>query len=247
MIPIKEIHDDVVLDNINDAENGAMGKQMYNRLSKRAENRLFDYLTGDVENIKPPTPYTDQKLNDILSPFIVKEAKQVVNGAIDKPSNYYTFDSLVLLGNYKTTKECDENEDNVDDEIVEGCNTVIELLDSGEFDLRCKTYIEGLQPSFNKPIAKAVGKTFEFMPKDLGSVQLQYVRYPIYGKIVTKHDDVYNEEVIDEALSTPYEYDEFARELIVYFITDTFAIHTRESALKQTNIATGKLVRDSVR
>lgn len=247
MIPISEIFNDVVLDNINDSENGAMGMQMYNRLSKRAENRLFDYLTGDVENIKPPIPYTDQKLNDILSPFIVKDRQQVVDGFINKPSNYYTFDSLVLLGNFNTPVECDETEEDENNEIVEGCNTVIELLDSGEFDLRCKTYIEGLKPSFEKPIAKAVGKQFQFMPKDLGSVELQYVRYPVYAKIVPKHDPVYNQEVVDEDLSTPYEYDEFARELIVFFITDTFAIHTRETALKQTNIATGKLVRDTVR
>lgn len=242
MIPIKEVFEDVVLDNVNSSENGDLGMLMYNRLSRRAENRLHDYLTGDIENIKPPTPYTDQKLRDILSPFITKYSVNVNNGVINRPEDYYTFDNLVMLGNYdkKITNSDDEDEEA---ENTEGCNTVIELLESSQFDMRCKTFVEGLQPSFTKPIARLVGRTIEFMPKDIGSVILQYIRYPVYGKIVPKIDEQFNDQVIDETASTNYEHDEFARELLVFFITDTFAIHTREKALKEQNMVTQKLVR----
>lgn len=242
MITIASVYDDVVLDNVNAAENGNLGLLMFNRLSKRAENRVFDYLTGDIENIKPPTPYSDQKLKDILAPFIVKYSTQVVDGKITRPTDYYTYDSLVLLGNYKIQAPDEDENDEYEPE-PDGSNTTIDILGSSQFDLRCTTYIEALKPSFTKPIARMVGKEIEFMPKDMGSVELTYIRYPVYGKIVPKIDTLYNTEVVDEALSTNYEYDEFCRELLVYFITDTFAIHTREKALKETNMVTQKLVR----
>ena len=238
MIPIKEIHDDIVLDAVNTAENGSIGMQMYTRLSRRGENRLFDYLTGSIEGVTLPTTYTSQKLKDILAPFIIKFSAQVVNGKITRPENYYTYDSLVILGNYGVQQECEENES---DEIIDGCNTPIEVLDSAQFDARCQSFIEGLQPSFTKPIARLVGNTFEFMPRDIGSVELTYVRYPVYAKIVPKMDTVYNEEVIDEALSTNYEESEFARELLIFFISDAYANHTREQALKTFNAASGKV------
>lgn len=239
MIPIKEVYEDIVLDNVNASENGSIGMQMYNRLSKRGENKLFDYLTGSIEGVTLPTTYSSQKLKDILAPFIVKMPAQVTNGKITRPENYYTYDSLVLLGNYGVEQECDEDSEN--EEIVEGCNTPIEVLDGAQFDARCQSFIEGLQPSFTKPIARLVGNTFEFMPRDIGSVELTYIRYPVYAKIVSKLDTVYNEEVIDEAASTNYEESEFARELLIFFISDAYANHTREQALKTFNAASGKI------
>lgn len=238
MIPIKEIHDDVTLDNVNTAENGSIGMQMYNRLSRRGENKFFDFLTGSIDGVTLPTPYSSQKLKDILAPFIVKFTEQVSGGKITRPENYYTYDSLVLLGNYNVEQECDKEDE--DYQITEGCNTPIEVLDSAQFDARCQSFIEGLQPSFTKPIARLVGDTFEFMPLDLGSVELTYIRYPKYAKIVSKIDTVYNEEVIDEALSTNYEESEFARELLIFFISDAYANYTRERALKEFNAVSGK-------
>ena len=198
----------------------------------------MDYLTGDIEGVKPPTPYSVQKLKDVLATFIEKYPVQVVNGKITRPENYYTYDSMVMLGDFNASINCEE-----ETEIVDGCNTPIEVLESSVFDARCQSFIVGLKPSFKKPIAKLVGNTFEFAPKDIGSIELCYVRYPKYAKAVPKIDPIYNEEVIDEAASTNYEETEFARELLVYFITDFFATHTRENALKEQNIGTKKLER----
>lgn len=237
MIEIKTIYEDVALDNVNTAENGNLSYAMFNRISRRAELRMIDFLSGDIENQKPPMPYTSQKDKDWLSPFIKAYPKQVMDGKITRPADYYGYENMYRVGKGIST-------DCKDDEVVpDGCNTPIELLDGSKFSKRCETFIEDLQPSFKKPIAKPIGRDFELLPADLGSITLEYVRYPKFGRIVMKLDTVRNDEIIDEPNSINYEWDEYARELLVYFITDTFAIHTRETALKQQNQATGKTVR----
>lgn len=236
MIEIISIYNDVAIDNVNKDENGYLSFDKFNRLSKRAELRLLDYLTGDIENIKPPIPYLSQKNKDWLSPFIVPKPDQVLDGYINKPTDYYGFENLYRIGS--KVKEC-ESDDEQDD-----CNSPIELLDGAKFNDRCKSDIEECKPSMENPISKMVGNKFQFAPKDLGSITLEYVRYPVFGFIKSKTDTVYNKPVADVAASQNYEWGEFAREILVWFITDTFAIHTRETALKQQNSATGKLVRD---
>ena len=250
MIPVKDIYDSVALDSVNSAENGDLNFEMFNRLSKKAELRLLDYLTGDIENIKPPVPYTSQKLKDFLSDFITKYPKAVEGGSIVKPDDYYSFENMYMIGNFSKPSTCDE-----DIEGEEVWNTPIELVDGGEFYHRSSSYIVGLRPSFRKPIAKMVGfkkknvdesamGQFEFMPKDIGSVVLEYVRYPKFAKIVGVVDEEYMEEVIDETASANYEYGDWARELLVYFISREFSTHTREDSLLQHSQITGKLVRD---
>lgn len=239
MISVKSVYEDVALDTVDSATNGNLDFKTFNRMSKRGELRLMDFLTGDVENIKPPTPYTTEKLKGWLSPFITPYSVQIKNGKIDKPENYYGFENFYLLGTYNVQSSCYEEVDN-----QEGCNTSIELLDGNKFYQRCNTFIEGLKPSFTKPIAKEVGNTFEFLPKDLGSLVLEYIRYPKFAKIISKADPIYNDEVVDEALSDNYEYDESMRELLIYFITQSFGVKVREQALLQANELQGKLVRD---
>lgn len=240
MIKVSEIYDDVALDCVNSYENGELSYSMFNRLSKRAELRMLNYLSGDIENIKPPMPYNNQLLKDILAPFIEKYFAQVLGGIITRPKDYYSFDSMVLLGDYAVQSNCDD--DNTD--VVQGCNTTIYVLSSDVFDMRCKTYIEGLSPSFKKPITKQVGRNFEFMPVDIGSVVLQYIRYPKFAKIVVSPNrDVYNNEVIDEALCIDYEYDEFAREMLIFWITQEYGVSSREQALLQANQLEGKSAR----
>lgn len=241
-IPVKEIYEDVALDSANTSENGQLGFQMFNRLSKRAELRMLDYLTSDIANQIPPILGNSQKNTDWISFLITPFPAQVINGAITRPADYYGYDSMVLLGNYQGLKNCDDTEENEDEEtaVVTGCNTTIQLLGSAQFALRCTSFVEGLKPSFTNPIAKQVGRTFEFMPTDMGSVKLQYVRYPIFAKIVAKPDPIYNDEVIDEDASTNYEYDDSARQLLIYWITQEYGIHTREQALLQANQLEGK-------
>lgn len=233
-LKISDIYNDVALDEINSAENGNLTFSMFNRISKRGELRLLDYLTSDIENIKPPFEYTSQKVKDFLSPLITKYSAQVIGGKIEKPTSYYGFENMFLLGNAKS--DCDSK-------TTEACNIGIELLDGNKFFERCNTWIEGLKPSLSKPIAKEVGNRFEFLPKDLGSITLEYVRYPVFGKIITQMDNVYNEEVVNENLSINYEWDESCRELLVFFISSFFSTHTRERALAEQHQVTPKLVR----
>jgi hypothetical protein len=240
MIEIKSIYDDVALDMVDSATNGNLDFETFNRMSKRGQLRVADFLSGDVNNEKSPIPYSGQKIKDWLSPFITPFPAQVKNGKIDKPDDYYGFENMVLIGNVSIDSNCDEEE--ITNEI---CNTPIELLDGNKFNQRCTSFIEGLRPSLSKPIAKEVGNTFEFMPKDLGSIKLEYIRYPVFAKIVKSPElDIYHEEVIDEVNSTNYEYQESMRELLVYFITQSFGIKVREAALLQANQLQGKLVRD---
>lgn len=238
MIPVSEIYDAVTKDEANVDENGQIKFSAYNRMSKKAELRMLEYLTSDVENIKPPMMFTSQKDKDWLSLLITPYPMQVVNGFITRPIDYYAYDSLALLGNYTNDNDCN------DEDKLAGGNTTIELLNSNQFDERCQTFIEDLKPSFKKPIAKMVGNKFEFMPKDLGSIELSYIRYPKYANIITKVDKEFNEEVIDVDNSLNYEWDDFALELLVYFIVNQFTINTREQALSQANRVVGKLVRD---
>ena len=119
----------------------------------------------------------------------------------------------------------------------------IKVLSNSKFYQRARTFIKSLQPSVDKPIAKQGGKSFEFLPDDIGSVVLEYVRYPKFASIATKFDSVYNQLVPDTVIN--YEWDEWANEILVYFICDAFANRTREQALKTTNIMTGKTIRES--
>lgn len=237
MVNVIDLYYSVALDDANKDSNGTLSFERFNRLSKRAELKLIDWISGDISGEKPPEPYTTQKDKDFLSPFITKYPAQIVNGAITKPSDYYGYENMYRLGN-KLSADCEEEAPASD-----GCNTTIELLDGSQFNERCNTEIDELKPSFNLPISKLVGKQFEFIPNDLGSVVLEYIRYPKYGEIKTKMDTVYNEEVPDPATSIDYEWDDKAMNLLIWFIVDMFCNHNREQALKQFNAITGKTPR----
>jgi len=226
MLSIKEIYDDCI-DTIGTDQNGDLSFSKFNRFSRRAELRIIDWLTGN-DDIIPKPPF--QKEKDWISTFIKKVPAQVTSGFILKPADYYTYDNFFRIGN-KVEADCDENE------LPQVCNTPIEILDGQQYYVRCNTYIQEKKPSFQKPIAKVVGNTFEVIPNDLGSVTLEYVRNPIFGQIVSKFDSVYNEEVIDENLSINYEWIGGVREVLVFFIVDAFVNYTREDALKKFNAA----------
>lgn len=234
MLNIISVYDDVLKDSVNKFENGDISIPMFNRMSRRAELWLLDWLSGDVSNAAPPIPYLSQKNKDWLSPFIKKYPAQVVNGSITKPEDYYGYENFYRIGS-KIEADCEDDEPISDD-----CNTPIEILDGDKFNQRCLTYIKSLRPSFKKPITKLVGNNFEVNPKDLGSVILEYVRYPIFGEIKTKFDAVYNEVVPDEDTSINYEWQEWARPFLGWCITDLFANNSRENALKQFNQSTKK-------
>lgn len=221
-------------DRINVAENGQFSYAMFNRFSKLAELRLIEWLSGDISAIVPPEPFRSQKHSDWLSPFIIKMPVNVENGVIQRPTDYYLFQDLYSLNG---DVDCDDTEEMVIRKVP------IKVLSNSKFYQRARTFIKSLQPSVDKPIAKQGGKSFEFLPDDIGSVVLEYVRYPKFASIATKFDSVYNQLVPDTVIN--YEWDEWANEILVYFICDAFANRTREQALKTTNIMTGKTIRES--
>lgn len=225
-----------VADKVKPEQNGALAISSFNIKSKSAELRLLDYLSGDVQGITPPEPYTTQKLRDWLSYLLFTKPGIVENGVFEKPDDYYMFENMAIIGSYK--------DDNCGNEIVqEGCDTTIELLDGAVFDNRCNTHIKSLRPSIKKPIAKIVGKNFEFNPADLGSIKLTYKRYPVYGEVKVAIDPIYNDEVPDSATSIDYEWPDFARGLLIWFICQQYPTGTREAALAQQLNNEGKSVR----
>lgn len=231
MIDAISVREDVIKDSINKWESGYASIEMFNRLSRRAELRIIDWLTGDVEGVKPPEPWLTQKNKDWLSPFIARYRASVTNGFIDKPSDYYRFEGFKRLTE-RVDDDCEDERESNEPNIT--------LLDSDKFNQRTTTYIISKRPSLKKAIAQMVGNQIEVRPRDIGSVELLYIRYPKFAVIGSKVDPVYNDVVPDDNNTTHYEWGEWARPVIIYFITSFFADHIREQALKQFNQATGK-------
>lgn len=233
MIEIKSIYDDVS-DVVAQTQNGSLSFDRFNRFSKRAELEFIDWLTGKIDVPNMPQPYLSQKNKDWVAPFIVKLPANITGGTITVPADYYLYEDLYRIGN-KIDDDCeDDDEDN--GITTKTCDPVITMLDSAQFNMRCNTYIDELRPTPNNAIAKRTGNEIQFMPSDLGSVTLEYVRYPVFGKIVTEMDTEFNEEVINEAASTNYEWGEYAREHLIWFVADMFANNTSNRSLKENNI-----------
>ncbi len=219
MLDILSVHRDVVKDTANADQNGELNYAQFCRYSKRAELALIDWLSGGITNERLPIPWVSQKNKDWLSPFITKYPKQVVDGEIPKPADYYQWENFYRLGT-SVVSDCDD-----DDSPKDEFNTPIEILSGAQFTDRCNTSIEELQVTLKKPISKLIGKKIQVAPKDLGSVCLEYIRMPIFGSITTKNDPIYNE------------WDEWARPFLIFFITDFYTNTTREQAEKQFNQA----------
>lgn len=238
MIDVIEIYDDCA-DLINVEENGQFSYSMFNRFSWLGQLRLIDWLSGDVKGVQPPEPYVTQKNRDWLSNFIVKYTQSVNDGVFVRPDDYYLYQDFYSFSG--DVEDCDDTND------VEVITNPITLLGNDKFYLRNKSFIKGLKPSLSKPIGKQVGNTFEIQPSDIGSVVLEYIRLPKRAYLATMEDSVYNRLVPDPANSINFEWDEFARNILVFYICDSFANRNREQALKQTNLLTNKLDREGAR
>ena len=224
-------------------ENGDLSFDDFNRLSRRAELRLLWWITGDIRGGILPEPYVTQKNRDMVSPFTLKyDASLDSLAQITRPADYYQYENMFSLGVPEGSDECDEDDKDCgeDGDSEEVFKTPIKLLDNQQFYKRANSYIESLRPSLKKPIAKQIGKKFEFLPVNLPGVTLEYIRYPIYGKIITKLDTVFNQDVVDEAVSINYEWTEGVIDLLVWIIVDFFGTSVREAALKQANEMTNK-------
>ncbi len=236
MLSVVEIYEDAT-DRINPEENGHFSYAMFNRFAHIGQLRLLDWLSGDVSGVAPPEPFRTQKNRDWLSDFIVPYPASVTGGYITKPVDYYLFQTMSLLRG--VTEICG------DEEPLITSNIPVTLLSNDKFYTRTQTFIEGLKPSMDKVYVKQVNNKFQFYPADIGNVELEYIRYPNRAKIVTKLDTVYNQEVPDELLSTDFEWGDYAREVLVWYIVDAFSNRVREQALKTVNTMTGKVTREA--
>ncbi len=241
MIDIISLYNDVAKDSANQDENGSISIARFNRFSRRAELLLMDWLSGDVAGVIPPAPWITQKNKDWLAPFIVKKLSQVIGGRISRPEDYYTYDNFYRIAGLAPGASCSEEEEQ--EFLTPLGNPPITILDGAEFNNRIVTWIEELKPTIEIPISKVIGKEFELSPADLGSVGLEYIRYPVFGQIVPMKDEVYNDVIPDPAKSTNLEWDENVRSVLIYYMTNMYADNTREQAAKQFNAATGKTTR----
>jgi hypothetical protein len=235
MIGVIETYN-AVSDKVKQEENGELSFSSFNIKSKQAEIKLLDFITGDIEGLKPPEPYNNEKIRDWATIFITTRTAQVENGLFAKGSDFYRFESLVMIGDYRD-EVCGK------DVFVSKGDTPIEVLDAQQFDSRCQTFIKRLQPSDKKPISKMVGENFICQPKDLGSVKLEYVRYPVFAEIKVAYDPVYNQDIPNETTSINYEWPTYAFPLLVWLISQMYGISTRENALAQQLQVEGKSIR----
>lgn len=222
-------------DQINPQENGMFTYALFNRWSWIAQLKLMDWLSGDVAAVQPPEPYLSQKNRDWLSDFVTTYPVNVTGGSIARPDDYYLYQDLYSMS---ADNDCGDDDD------VVVVKSPIDLLDNSKFNIRLNTYIKSLKTSMKRAIAKQVGKTFVFEPSDLGSVMLEYIRYPKKAFIATKVDAVYNQQIPDPGNSVDFEWNEMSRPLLVWYIVDSFANRSRENALKQGNLITGKTTRE---
>ena len=218
---------------IHTEQNGELTVSDFNTFSKLAELRMIDWLTGKPGADGKPiiTPYDNQKNRDWLSPFILKHAANVSNGIFIKPAGYYQLDSFAKL---IVKREC---EDESDGEVIE---KTIDVLAGPQFRSRLETSIELLKPK-NKPCATGDTSGFRVAPADMGGAVLYYIAYPVYGKIVSKVDEEFNEEVPDENASINYQWGDWCIPVLSWMIENLFSDRVRDASLKNMNNATGKL------
>lgn len=224
---------------IHETQNGEFSGDDFNLQSELGELKLLGWVTGKPDHSPGPTPFDSQKLSDWISPLVKTDKQNVVKGRISKPVDYYTYDNMFSL--FLPNISCEKDDENGNDE--EDVQRIpVELMQRQKFLRRANTSIKSLRPSLLKPIAKEIGKEFEFLPRDLGSIELEYIAYPEkYGRIEFTIDQQFMEEVPDPVLSQDYVWGEWAMEILVWFIVDGFANRTRDAALKNSNAATGKL------
>lgn len=235
MIPFSSIFQDVQDQML---AQGDIPISLFNRTSKISELRFIDWITGNITGNQPPEPYTTQKVKDYAAVFIKKFETHIQGNTIDRPADYYGYENMYTLATYTQPEDCEDDEQTTPTEIVK---TPITLLDGGQFTERSRTYIDELKPTFKAPIAKMVGKQIEFLPVDLGSMCLEYYRNPVFAQGVVTLDTTFNQEVVDDNASTPYEWDEKARPILVWFIVDLLSNRNSNRAKKEFNSATGKV------
>lgn len=237
MIDVGSIYEDVA-DVVNKNDNGTLDYGKFNRMSRRAELRLLDILTGDITGQRLPAYFSNQKTKDWLANFITPYKTTLdIEGQFERPENYYYYDNMYSLTLEDTT--CDEVENCEDLKIDEIRKNVIILLNGDRFNQRKNTYIKLLKPTPEKAIAKEIGKSFEVYPSTLAGVVLDYVRVPVFAEIKTTLDVDFDIPVIAPN-SINYEWDESCREALIYLISDSFFNNVSDISGKQMSNASNQ-------
>lgn len=231
MISVVGVYNDVRF-RVN-KENGFLSTQEFNDASWMAQLSMIDWITGGSSGTEVPQLYLNQKNRDWISFLIEKYQVTVSDGIFTKPVNYYLFENLYKV-NGPTTIVIDGSPVAMDIP-----DYPISLLSNNKFNVRANSNIEELKPSLDSAISKMFLNKIQILPKNIGDVILEYIRYPIKSLLVTVRDTTYQEDVPNENASTHFEWGEYARGLLVWFIVDEIANHTREGALKQFNTASG--------
>lgn len=216
------------LDDTSKDSNGNLSHSRFNRLSYRASLRLMSFLVGSPKAETPPLPPSNQFGRDILAPFLKTYSATAAGGIITRPEDYFSFVNLFLL---TADTDCEADED----EPINIIKQPIEILSSDKFAARISTWIDELKPTLSTPIAKLNDDGFDFYPADIGNVALTYYRLPAHAEIKTKQDDVYHDQVIDEATSINYDFPEALRDYLIWFIVQQFSIHVRDKSLTELN------------
>ena len=224
-----------VLDDLNKNENGYMSVVQFNRYVKRAGLDMLKVLTGEMPvSQNMPMPFDTQKLKDYLYQFF--EQFETV-GDFVLPSNYYNWQYLYKLG-VSSVADCETGVITK----VDPKDKPIPILSEDDFNGRKNSFIEGLQPTGKSPIAcittlNGNQKGVKVAPTNSGSIRLVYVRYPIYGELKTVLDTTFNQPVYDPATSIDCEFNDYARNYLVWNISGKFLTHIREQGAKQLNMA----------
>jgi hypothetical protein len=186
-------------------------------------------LTGDlVDNQAFPMPYEKQKCKDYLKDFIVRKP---FNNSFIIPEDYYQWDNLYKLGRVMTDDDCSVDDIKIDD----SCDIQVPILDGQQFKKRCRSYIKGLRPTEGKPIAKIISNKVETEPNDIGTMALEYIRYPKDAEIALTIDQNTGDEIVDVNASGEVEWGNWALEYLIWGIVNYYSGRTREQALKQFN------------
>lgn len=209
----------------NSDENGQLFT-CFNPFLEMAELAIMDWLTGKLDKNGSPFPapskFLTQKNKDFLSPFIVKKDDNFKEGIIAVPKDYYTFESLRVAW---LNKDCDSNGApyNWHD---------VTLLNSDKVANRLNSSIAGIKPTEERPIAERIATDLVLHPENMdGQHKLIYIRYPKFGKYVTKIDTRFNDAVYDEANSSDLEWEQSLMNYFVDKIMEYFSI--RNGAVEQ--------------
>lgn len=229
---LKQILDFVNFQLNKDQSGNTLNTEEYNLALLNANNKMYDWLTGLIEEYQPGRPIPrvsapmTEKVVSYLRPFTVFVQKLNVNGGGLGiiPSNYGDKPSM------KFNKGTDAAPD----------WKPVEILFDDQFNSRVSSTLR--KPTLNYPICRMRGDNFEFSPTNLGWVELVYYFAPTAPVYATIFDPVTDTEVYDpdnsKELTWPKggPHSDFAEFVLYYAATnlkDTVALQVADKHIER--------------